>query len=358
MQTHTFTPLRTARMLRHKLHVSTLHRFSQKFILLSMFCSPLALAADDATDTLVNIDLPAGLLTEVTNALPEGQDVNQEFLNSSYNPNLTFTDDAHVSVTFLSEGAGYRNSLGYFTFEDNSFNDISFGSIDTNSSGNISLSELQNISGVDAGMIFNNVSGSGSGGSLNAGDTVTLGGAELTNIVGTDFEMTGGETFSEGTNMGFFLIQNAWNGSQVKGWDTNHDNLAMYTLDFLNPENSSDAYLYTGIDEDARHVAMMSSLSADNDYILGFEDLKRPYGDNDFNDAVFRIRTDPVTAMFADIPSTETVINMQAAPMPKLGNSAASALLILLAGIGLLAKRLSQQLLARRTFSHLLQKIM
>ncbi|WP_315983403.1 DUF4114 domain-containing protein [Aliamphritea spongicola] len=76
----------------------------------------------------------------------------------------------------------------------------------------------------------------------------------------------------------------------MKGWDTGHDNLAMYTIDFLNPENSSDAYISTGIDEDARHVAMMSSLSATNDYILGFEDLKRPWGDNDFNDAVFRIR--------------------------------------------------------------------
>ncbi|WP_243431776.1 DUF4114 domain-containing protein [Aliamphritea spongicola] len=347
MQTHTSIPFRTPGQRRYMMRLGTLHSLSQKFIVLSLFCSPLALAADDATDTLVNIDLPAGLLTEVTNALPEGQDVNQEFLNSSYNPNLTFNEEAHVSVTFLTEGAGYRNSLGYFTFEDNSFDNISFGSIDTNSSGNISLSELQNVSGVNAGMIFNNVSASGSGGSLNAGDTVTLGGAAITNVVGTDFEMTGGETFSEGTNMGFFLIQNAWNGSQVKGWDTGHDNLAMYTIDFLNPENSSDAYISTGIDEDARHVAMMSSLSATNDYILGFEDLKRPWGDNDFNDAVFRIRTDPVTAMFADIPSTETVISMQAAPMPKLGNSAASVLLILLAGIGLAVKQLSRGLVSR-----------
>ena len=74
------------------------------------------LAADDATDTLVNINLASGLLSEVQDALPESTDVNQSFLNPAYNPNIQLQNDAHVAVTFLDEGAGYRNSLGLFHF--------------------------------------------------------------------------------------------------------------------------------------------------------------------------------------------------------------------------------------------------
>lgn len=280
-----------------------------------------AYAADDATDTLINIDIEPGLLSEVQTALPERVDVNQDFLNLSYDPNISFQEDAHVAITFLDEGAGYRNSLGYFTFTDTTFDNLSFGDLDLDGSGHIGISELQAIAGVETGMIFNNVSEAGGGGSLLAGDTVALGGASITNVDGTDFDMVGGTTFAAGTNMGFFLLQNAWDGSQVKGWDdTGSDPLAMYTVDFLNPENDS-ANTLENPDENSRHVAMMSSLSADNDMILGFEDLVRPGGDNDFNDAVFLISTDPVTALYADVPSSQRVIEMQAAPGPVAGGS-------------------------------------
>jgi len=288
-----------------------------------------ALAADDATDTLVNIDLSSGLLSEIQEALPESTVVNQSFLNPSYNPNIQLQNDAHIGITFLDEGAGYRNSLGYFTFSDDSFNGYSFGDIDTDNSGHIGISELSSLTSVNTGMVFNNASKAGAGGSLQAGDTVTLGGATITNIQGTDFDMEGGETFTEGTNVGFFLLQNAWDGSQVKGWDYDvPDPLAFYSVDFLNPENNPYATLGNA-DEDARHVAMMTT-SADNEVILGFEDLVRPGGDNDFNDAVFRIRTDPVSALFAQVPSTEEVISLQAAPMTDLGKSYLTALIFML----------------------------
>ncbi|MBE9396126.1 DUF4114 domain-containing protein [Pontibacterium sp. N1Y112] len=301
--------------------MNTLHlKRSALAALLSSGFVTSAHAADDATDTLVNIDLPTGLVQEVQNALPESANVNQEYLNTDYNPNITFQSDAHVGITFLDEGAGYRNSLGYFTFADDTFDSLSFGDIDTNNDGHVAIKELTSVSGITAGMIFNNVSETGGGGSLNAGDTVVLGGANITNVNGTDFDMTGGTTFSDGTNMGFFVLQNAWSGKKVNSWDNNKNTLAMYTVDFLNPENSASA-TSDNTDINARHVAMMNSLSADNDIIIGFEDLVRPYGDNDFNDAVFRIRTDPVDAMYAFVPTTQTVINMQAAPAPAMGKS-------------------------------------
>jgi len=286
-------------------------------------------AADDATDTLVNIDLSSGLLSEIQEALPESTVVNQSFLNPSYNPNIQLQNDAHIGITFLDEGAGYRNSLGYFTFSNDSFSGYSFGDLDNDDSGHVGISELSSLSSVNTGMVFNNASKAGAGGTLQAGDTVALGGATITNIQDTEFDMTGGEIFTEGTNVGFFLLQNAWDGSQVKGWDYDiPDPLAFYSVDFLNPENNASATLGNA-DEDARHVAMMTT-SGDNEVILGFEDLVRPGGDNDFNDAVFRIRTDPVSALFAEVPSTEEVISLQAAPINALGKSYLTAIMFML----------------------------
>jgi len=292
-------------------------------------------AAEDATDTLVNIDINPALLNEISLALPESQDVNQEFLNPSYDPNIYLQEDAHVSVTFLDEGAGYRNSLGYFTYDSSTFDGMSFGDIDLDGSGHIGISELQNVSGINTGMIFNNASEQGGGGSLLAGDTVTLTGADIVNVDGDQFDMTGGTRLEAGTNVGFFLLQNAWDGSQVKGWDyTSQDPLAMFTLDFLNPENNAFATL-DNTDTYARHVAMMNSVSGDNEVILGFEDLLRPYGDNDFNDAVFLVRTDPVESLFADVPTTQEVISLQAAPGPNIGGGLASLFALCLGFIGL-----------------------
>jgi len=276
--------------------------------------------ADEVPANLTNVELEAGLLDSINEALPERVDVNQAYLDPSYDPTVVLQQDAQVSVTFLDEGAGYRNSLGYFTFDDSTFDGLTFGDIDTDSSGNISIGELSVLSGVDTGMIFNNVSETGGGGQLNAGDTYVLGDGSLTNIDGTDYDMTDGEVFEAGTQMGFFLLQNAWNGSEVNGWDNDLDPLTMYTIDFLNPENDASATI-DNPDEYSRHVAMMFSDQAEDELILGFEDLKRPYGDNDFNDAVFRIRTDPIEAIYADVPDTDTVISLQAAPAPSLGAS-------------------------------------
>jgi hypothetical protein len=111
--------------------------------------------------------------------------------------------------------------------------------------------------------------------------------------------------------------------------------MAFYTVDFLNPENIGTATI-DNAGENSRHVAMMTTLSGDNEVILGFEDLVRPGGDNDFNDAVFRVRTDPVSALFADVPSTATVIALQAAPAPMLGQGIGGVFALIIGGLFLL----------------------
>jgi len=286
-------------------------------------------AAEDLTDNIVNIDLSPGLLLEINTALPEQTVVNQEFLNPSYDPNILLQEDANVGVTFVDEGAGYRNSLGYFTFEQQTFDALTFADIDTDNSGHIGINELQNIEGVNASMIFNNASKSGAGGTLNAGDTVSLNAAEIIPTGDNSYEMNGTELFAEGTNLGFFLIQNAWQNGQVQGWDNNSDPLTFYSLDFLNPENSA-ANTLDNAAENSRHMAMMTTSGEDGQVVLGFEDLVRPGGDNDFNDALFIVQTDPVSSMFVNVPSTGEVIALQAAPAKLLGGKISTLMFVIL----------------------------
>ncbi len=305
-----------------------------------LFLTKSVRAAEDDTNNIVNLALDTDLLSTVSTALPEGSAVGAEFLNPIYSPNIRLSEDAHVGLTFINEGAGYRNSLGYFTFNDDTFNDLSFGSLDMDASGNISIDELSNINGIQTGMVFENVSKTGSGGSLTAGDTVVLGGGNI-NVPGVDdsFIMEG-QSFSAGTNVGFFLSQNAWTSRGVKGIDRKGDPLNLYSVDFLNPENDPFA-TFDNVDENSRHVAMMFSDQSQQELILGFEDLHRTdssqnnYGyvsDEDFNDAVFLIRTDPITAL------SETEVNVAnpellAAPAPKVG----TGLLAFLGLIGFMA---------------------
>lgn len=272
-----------------------------------------------AQEALTNVQLESGLLSGIQQALPESSNIDQDFINPQYDPVLTFSEDTQVGVTFIDEGAGYRNSLGYFTFSDSTFDNLDFGTVDSDSSGTISISELSTLNDVSTGMIFDNVSKAGSGGSLLAGDTAVLGNGNLT-ATGTDFTMDSGITFSSGTNMGFFLLQNAYSGGNV-----NTDALTMFSVDFLNPENDAFA-TYDSADADSRHVAMMFADQDQDEIILAFEDLNRTdpsanhwgiSSDEDFNDAVFRIRTDPIEAI------ADTNITIMAAPAPSLGGGLA-----------------------------------
>ena len=65
--------------------------------------------------------MPADLKTKISYTLPEGRDIrlNAQGLvpDSDDKTNIRFAEDADVWVTFLSEGAGYRNSVGYFSYD-------------------------------------------------------------------------------------------------------------------------------------------------------------------------------------------------------------------------------------------------
>lgn len=279
------------------------------------------------------------LLDTVSRSLPESYQVGANFLDVENNPNLLLNEDARVSVSFISEGAGFRNAFGYFNYDADILGEQYFGDLDLDGSGNIGVDEIYGADGVHSmGIIFPNASGSGGfagrGGNLDTGTTMALyaqdGPVGVSNQVASlagggldglqiesDPLFDGGTVFDAGSSVGFFTIANGWNGSDVRSWDTGQNMDTFWSIDGLNPE--ADKLSAIGVAESAsRHVAMLNVVET-GDVIMGFEDLNRYSGDNDFNDVVFIIHSDPATAINRD-----NIAPVSAAPGPMLGGGMAS----------------------------------
>ncbi len=275
--------------------------------------SGTALAVQVETPDITNVAVDEGVMNAVNSQLIEATNVDAAFLNTDYDPYLTVNQDANVSVTFLDEGAGYRNSLGWMTFDSTAFSGLSKGDIDLDSSGNISLNELNNVDGVNTGWLFANASEYQGGGSLLAGDTAAVGNGAI----------------SAGSSVSFFLGQNSsWGESAVSDGVFTGSDPVFYGLDFLNPEADFTSTIDSSLGN-SRHVAMLFADDSQQDVIMGFEDLNRidryanDYNyrsDEDFNDAVFTITSDPADA-FGDS-------NIATAPLPPLGSGLIGLLMV------------------------------
>ncbi|WCT12415.1 LruC domain-containing protein [Mucilaginibacter jinjuensis] len=200
--------------------------------------------------------IDASLLSYVNASLPEGTPVttsHPSYLATNAVHAINVTAKSDVWVTFVSEGAGYQNTLAYYTYKT--------GNPPTQVLGGTNANGIDKVT-----YIFPNASGAGSGGGLKAGDKVKLG------------------TFDAGTTIGFVLIQNAWTGSGV-----NTSNTAFFTQDEFNPENTAALRKHTVMLYDDVHKL----------YLLGFEDQNRQNGgsDNDFNDLVVYATSNPITAI-------------------------------------------------------------
>jgi LruC domain-containing protein len=199
------------------------------------------------------------LLDLINNTLPEGSQVpidNPQYIPEGIAADTRLLDSASVWVTFVHEGAGYRNALGYYVYD-----------LTNPPSATDDIDSLF--------ILFPNASFAGSGGGMYSGDKVYLG------------------DFSPGTGIGWFLVNNGWNsGGQVVNnvADTKWSNPAFNT--FTTAANR-------------QHVALL----LDNDrqiLLLGMEDIARPGGDKDFNDAVFYVTTNPFEAIDTkDVPLTK-----------------------------------------------------
>lgn len=186
-------------------------------------------------------------LNDVNAALPENRPVptyHPEYLVDTNEQNIVVTEEAEVWVTFVSEGAGYRNVLAYYTY-DRDFPPATTADIK------------------DCFVIFPNVSFAGSGGGLYSGDKVSLG------------------TFQKNTVIGWMLMRDGWHGPSQQ---VTEGRGLLYSNSVLNPEPDV---------EHQQHTVLL--LDKERDVILiSFEDLIRPGGDNDFNDAVFYATANPI----------------------------------------------------------------
>ncbi|PKH51542.1 hypothetical protein CXF68_12995 [Tenacibaculum sp. Bg11-29] len=211
-----------------------------------------------------NISYPT--LDMISYSLPESYpvpDYNPHYISSGYETNVVLSETADVWVTFVSEGAGYRNSLGFYTYDIN------------NLPATVPNAE-------DITIIFPNASALGSGGGLQVGDKVKIG------------------NFPAGTGIGWVLLANAWSYSQVKV-------LNGYWQLYSNPDYNPEA------DGNLRHHNVFLNDPTNERLILGFEDIRRDYGncDNDFNDAVFFVTASSFSALttsnYADVSSATDV---------------------------------------------------
>lgn len=211
-------------------------------------------------DYLVARDtLPQSLIDNVAASLPELFPVpiyNPHLISSGYDNDIRLKDSADVWVTFVDEGAGYKNVLGFYTYD---LNDTSVAKPQKN----------------EITIIFPNVSRVDSGGDLVPEDKVHLG------------------TFPANTGIGWVLLADGWSGGRVTegSWD-------LYSNPDFNPEFNP---------EDRFHNVLLNDIE-DDLIILGFEDIRRDYAscDNDFNDALFYITSNPVEAIVRDNFATLT----------------------------------------------------
>lgn len=158
---------------------------------------------------------------------------------------LTLPYDADLTVYFIGEGAGYKNSFGWY-----------------DAATDPRLEENRN-------MVWRNASGTGEGlaggGNLDLGASVDIG------------------SFEADTTLGFFLVANGYN---------NPGNWMYTTQDDLNPDGIS-------------HV-VAGLLPEEGLLAIGFEDLFGG-GDRDFNDLVIAIDigVQNATAIAAAAPEPE-----------------------------------------------------
>ena len=194
--------------------------------------------------------IDASLLSFINASLPEGSALTKthpEYLSSTNMPDLNIKETSDVWITFVSEGAGLLNSLGYYTYPTNNPPSTASG-----------ISKIT--------LIFPNSSATGSAGGLNSGDKVKLG------------------RFAAGTSIGFVLLQNAW--STTGGVLTN--TVKFYSNPNFNPEKYPTTRKHTVTLYDDVHRL----------FVMGFEDLNRDTeSDSDFNDLVVYASSNPVTGI-------------------------------------------------------------
>ncbi len=178
------------------------------------------------------------LMESIILMFPEGEnamDLHPNLFEEGVTLNVTVEEETDVYVKFIWEGAGWKNTFGYYAYPaDNP---------------PTSIEDLQKH------VVFPNASMVGSGGGLEPGDMVQLGDGP----------------FPANTVIGFYLVAQGWaNGQMVEGIYTHYTNFE------FNGNNMQQHLLFIE--------------NGCEDLVLTFEDIMLPGGDKDFNDIILVIK--------------------------------------------------------------------
>lgn len=208
----------------------------------------------------VNSTISQGLLDDLNASLPEGTPLPEshpQYLSNPNDGNLQLIDEAEVWVTFVHEGAGWLNMLGYFTYPTNS--------------PPATISEIRDLT-----VIFPNVSFLNSGGGLVSGNKV-----QLHYLDPETNEYT--TLFPANTSVGWFITAKGWNGSTITSGRYTHYSIIDFNAEADVNLKKHNVLLY----DEQRNLLLM-----------GFEDIRRDQrSDQDFNDAVFYTEVSPFSAV-------------------------------------------------------------
>jgi LruC domain-containing protein len=194
--------------------------------------------------------ITSSFLADVNTSLPERRKVpiyNPGYLNNTVERNLKITQLSDIWITFVHEGAGFRNSLFYYVYNKNN--------------------PPQTRNDIDSLIcVFPNASYLGSGGGLVSGDKVLIGRFGADTVVG--FAISSDGYRSSG-------IQNSTIFLSDKDLNVNESNPLKKEHSVLFYDNTTDRFL------------------------IAFEDQLRTNGssDEDFNDVVFFAKANPVTGI-------------------------------------------------------------
>lgn len=243
----------------------------------------------DYLDSIENID-PV-FLNRIRKSLPEKGNVinhspdylentaSRNIIIRSTNPEFTGAD---VHVTFITEGAGYKNVVGYYWYPLQTGFDVPT-KLDNSSYIPLTYNEKDDLDGngksiLNKTIIFPNASLKGKGGKLLSGSRVKL----LYDVNNPDVK------WPNNIGIGFFLIPNGWNNNTSNF--TNKPNVVYSDHEFNLHDSEDKGYV---------QVIMLNDLESNGDekrFVLGFEDIMRPGGDKDFNDLIIKIDIDPGTS--------------------------------------------------------------
>jgi hypothetical protein len=190
------------------------------------------LPIDEVPDEVIQSVPCPTLYSRILELFPEHATVQHQELFGDVQKKIVITKQTELYVTYLSEGAGYRNTFGWYSYDKNS---------PPSSASDLTLNVL-----------FPDVS-----------HTVLEPGYRL---------KVGDGTFAPGTVVGFFLIVGGWQDDGT----INYNQPKVYTDYQFNPDGTQ------------QHILFQEKTCGD--IVLAFEDLPLDgVTDRDFNDILFTV---------------------------------------------------------------------